>query len=233
MPDTTFITGTDTDVGKTLITAGLLEALRLRGRSSAAIKPVAAGAVQTADGWRNDDGLLLQRYQSANLSYQQVNPVLLKAPLAPHIAAEREGRRVTASQLVGYCRGVMMQPVDAVLIEGAGGWRTPINAVERLSALPRELQTPVVLVVGLQLGCINHALLTAEAIARDGLTVLAWVANQIDPRMAEVDANIASLKAALPSVFLGYVPFLEQPTPERVAACLEPCACELLIRSLE
>jgi dethiobiotin synthetase len=218
---TFFVTGTGTGVGKTLVTAGLLHTLRERELATIALKPVAAGATETEAGWRNDDALLLQRYQTVELSYQQINPVLLKAPLAPHIAARRESRRVSISQLVGYCRGALLQPADVALIEGAGGWRVPLNDAEHLSALPRALGVPVIMVVGLQLGCINQALLTAEAIVRDGLRLQGWVANAIDPDMAAVQDNIATLRSALPGACLGVVPWLSDPSPEQVAGFLD------------
>ncbi len=216
-----FVTGTDTDAGKTAVSAAMLMALQAKGKTTAAIKPVAAGAQQTAAGLRNEDGLILQRYQTARLSYEQVNPVLLQQPLAPHIAAAREQRRVTVSQLEGYCRGMMLQPVDVVLIEGAGGWRVPVNASESLAQLPRLLNAPVVLVVGMRLGCLNHAMLTAEAIHRDGLQLLGWVANQVDPQMAEVEANIATLCDRLPGYFMGHVPWVPGADPETLASSVD------------
>lgn len=221
MGKTVFVAGTDTGVGKTLVTAGILAGLRDLGKSTAAIKPLAAGAEMTAAGPRNEDGLMLQEWQTSGLSYQQVNPVLLERPLSPHIAAALEQRRVTVSQLVGYCRGIMLQRVDTVLIEGAGGWRVPVNSTETLAGLPRQLEIPVILVVGMRLGCLNHALLTAEAILGDGVELLAWVANQVEPRMGEVDANLATLKARLPGRFLGFVPWLEQAGPLAVASHLD------------
>jgi dethiobiotin synthetase len=215
-----FIAGTDTDVGKTRVAAAILVALQELGQTTAAIKPVAAGAEITEHGLRNSDGLLLQRYQTGRLSYEQVNPVLLKRPLSPHIAAALEERRVSVSQLLGFCRGMMMQRADIVLIEGAGGWRVPLNATESLAALPRELNTPVILVVGMRLGCLNHALLTAEAIQRDGLPLAGWVANQIDPHMDHVDANLLTLHQQLPGQFMGFVPWLEQPDAQSMATYL-------------
>jgi dethiobiotin synthetase len=216
-----FITGTDTDVGKTAVAAAMLVALEALGKTTAAIKPVAAGAQQLPAGLRNEDGLILQRYQTAELPYEQVNPVLLQQPLSPHIAAARQQRRLTLSQLVGYCRGMMLQPADVLLIEGAGGWRVPINAVETLAGLPRELNIPVILVVGLRLGCLNHAVLTAEAIRHDGLQVVGWVANQVDPKMAEVEANIATLRQRLPGYFMGHVPWIQDPDPAVLASYVD------------
>jgi len=220
--DAYFIAGTDTDVGKTLVTAALLCALRAAGRTSAAVKPVAAGARLTAQGWRNEDGEILQRCQSAGLSYDQVNPVVLRDPVSPHIAARNDGRRITVAQLEQHCRAVMRQPLDVVLIEGAGGWRVPVNEREYLSALPRRLDIPVILVVGLKLGCLNHALLTAEAIARDGLTLVGWVANQVDPHMAAVQSNLDTLRARLPGTCLGAIPWLPAAAPDAAARYLQP-----------
>lgn len=216
-----FITGTDTDVGKTMVSAAILVALRKLGKTTAALKPIAAGADATEAGLRNEDGVILQRYQSSDLSYQQINPVLLQQPLSPHIAAQLEQRRVTVRQLEGYCRGVMMQRFDVILIEGAGGWRVPVNNTETLAELPRLLGIPALLVVGMRLGCLNHALLTAEAIARDGVPLLGWVANQVDPGMAQIDANLETLRRKLPGNFLGYTPWLDHATPELLAEHLD------------
>jgi dethiobiotin synthetase len=217
-----FIAGTDTDVGKTLVACGILRAAAKQGLKTLAIKPVAAGAEETPEGLRNQDALMLAAAMTESLSYQQINPVLLVPPIAPHIAAEQAGRRLSVSQLTGFCRGVMMRSADLVLIEGAGGWRVPLNQREMLSGLAVELQTPVILVVGMKLGCISHALLTVEAIQRDGLTLAGWVANQIDPQMSCFDENIASLKQLIPAPCLGLVPYLSaKPCGDKVAVCLD------------
>ncbi|POP51049.1 dethiobiotin synthase [Zhongshania marina] len=201
-----FVAGTDTDVGKTLVACGILKAAEARGLRTLAIKPVAAGAENTAEGLRNQDAVMLMAAMTETLPYSQVNPVPLEPPIAPHIAAEQVGKRVTVSQLAGLCRGAMMQAADLVLIEGAGGWRVPLNRHELLSGLAVELQAPVILVVGMKLGCINHALLTADAIRADGLRIAAWVANQIDPQMSCFDENLSALKAMLGAPCLGVVP---------------------------
>jgi dethiobiotin synthetase len=218
-----FISGTDTDVGKTLVACGLLRAAALRGLRTLAIKPVAAGAELTENGLRNEDALMLMAAMTEVLPYQQVNPVLLEPAIAPHIAAEQVGKRITVSQLAGICRGVMMQPADFILIEGAGGWRVPLNRHELLSDLASELQAPVILVVGMKLGCINHALLTAEAIRADGLRLAGWVANQIDPDMACVEENLATLNAMLDAPCIGIVPYLAQNerAADTVAGCMD------------
>ena len=183
MSKTFFITGTDTEVGKTAISCALLAAAAARGLRTAAVKPVAAGC--DSDG-RNEDALQLLAVMTEQLDYEQVNPVALAEPIAPHIAAEREGRRLQAGRLAGLCRGVMLGGAELVLVEGAGGWRVPLGPRETLADLAVQLQAEVVLVVGMRLGCINHALLTAEAVQRDGLRLAGWVANQLGIRPSEV-----------------------------------------------
>ena len=216
-----FITGTDTHVGKTLVATGLLVRAGQLGLSTAAIKPVAAGCDATAEGLRNDDALLLQQCTSKALPYDQVNPIALKDFIAPHIAAKDEGRRLDASRLAGFCRGVFMQGADFTVIEGAGGWRVPLNERQTFAQLAVELQCPVILVVAMRLGCLNHALLTAEAIARDGLPLAGWVANAATPQMERYAENLESLKSRLPAPLLGEIPYLEKPAPEVLAKYLD------------
>lgn len=206
-----FVTGTDTDVGKTAICCALLSAANERGLRTAAVKPVAAGC--NSDG-HNSDALELQQVMSETLDYSQINPVALKRAIAPHIAAKLEGRSLRASQLEGICRGVMAGSSEFTLIEGAGGWRVPLNASETLADLANRLQIGVILVVGMKLGCINHALLTAEAIRRDGLPLVAWVANQVGPKMPQHDENIVTLKQLLPAPLLGDVPHIAPYLPQ-------------------
>ena len=201
-----FVTGTDTEVGKTAISCALLAAAAAAGLRTAAVKPVAAGC---DDQGHNDDALQLLDCMTEPLDYAQVNPVALEAAIAPHIAAEREGKRLQAGRLAGICRGVMMGKADFVLIEGAGGWRVPISPRETLADLAVQLQVGVILVVGMRLGCINHALLTAEAIRRDGLELAGWVANQPGERMVCHEENLDTLRRLLPAPLLGEVPYLE------------------------
>jgi len=205
-----FVTGTDTEVGKTRVTVELLRALNREGLNTIGLKPLAAGADQSDTGdWTNDDARALQEVASVELPYEQVNPVLLKAPMAPHLAAEREHRSLNLRTLEGHCRGTLMiNRYDVALVEGAGGWRVPLNPRESLAGLPKALNCPVILVVGMRLGCLNHALLTAEAIQRDGLELAGWVANCIDPEMAELEANIATLNTLISAPLLGVVPYL-------------------------
>lgn len=208
MAKTFFVTGTDTDVGKTVVSAALLVAANKKGLKTLAIKPVAAGCETTDEGLRNDDAVLLQKHMSVDLYYEQVNPVTLQDAAAPHIVAAKESKTLSVSRLVGFCRGTLMTRHDFSLIEGAGGWRVPLNARETLAGLPRELNTPVILVIAIRLGCINHALLTAEAIRRDGLILAGWVANRVQvDAMAFEEENIKTLMNLMPGPCLGVLPF--------------------------
>lgn len=215
-----FITGTDTDVGKTVVACGFLAAANQQGLRTAAIKPVAAGCEVTEQGMTNSDALQLQAAASHKLSYQQINPVALEPAIAPHIAAAEACVRLSASRLVGYCRGVSLLPVDMVIIEGAGGWRVPINSRETLADVAQELECAVIVVVGMRLGCLNHALLTMEAIRRDGLQIAGWVANILDTEMPRLQENIDTLKQSINEPCLGIVPRLDDLSPEQVATFL-------------
>jgi len=201
-----FIAGTDTDVGKTFVACALLEKFRQLGLETVAVKPVAAGCEATPQGLRNDDALHLQSAMTAQLPYDQVNPIAFEPAIAPHIAAMREGRRLSVSRLEGFCNGVLMRTADVALVEGAGGWRVPLNPRETLADLAKTLNIPVILVVGMRLGCINHALLTAEAIARDGLRLAGWVANRADPDMSCYKENVMTLTTLLDAPLLGEIP---------------------------
>ena len=218
MTQTFFVTGTDTGVGKTLVAAGLVLAAGQRGLITGAVKPIAAGCDEQG---HNDDALMLQAAVNLELSYQQVNPVALAPAIAPHIAAAQAGRQISATRLAGYCRGVMNAGADFVVLEGAGGWRVPLNQRETLADLAVQLQTPVILVVAMRLGCINHALLTAEAIRHDGLPLAAWVANTCGERMSHYQENLDTLRSHLPAALLGEVPYLELADPLQVAECLD------------
>lgn len=215
-----FITGTDTGVGKTLAAVALLEKARASGLTTAAVKPVAAGCERQQAGLRNGDALDLQRAISLALSYEQVNPVALAPPVAPHIAAREAGVSVTAAGLADHCRHIQGLGVDLMLVEGAGGWRVPLNDDETLADLARLLGLPVILVVGVRLGCINHALLTAEAIRADGLALAGWIANAVDPAMSRYPDNVATLAQRLPCPLLGEIPFMDTPSGARAADAL-------------
>lgn len=202
-----FVTGTDTGVGKTTVTCALLAAAKAKGLTTLALKPVASGCDETADGLRNSDALALQTAMTVPLSYPEINPVALPAALSPHLAAAAAGRRLTLAQIAGFCRGGMMHKADLKLVEGAGGWRVPISDRELMSGLPKQLGIPVILVVGMRLGCINHAVLTVEAILKDGVRLVGWVANVVDPDMEALEGNLQTLEAMLPAPCLGVLPW--------------------------
>lgn len=224
-----FITGTDTNVGKTLIAAGLLVAAKNKGLTTAALKPVAAGCEKTEAGLRNSDALLLQSVITQPLDYDQINPYALEAAIAPHIAAQQEKRSLSVDRLSGFCRGVLSS-ANFTLLEGAGGWRVPINPRETLADLAKNLQLPVIIVVGIRLGCINHALLTFEAIVRDGVPIAGWVANCVDADMPVLQENIDSLRARLPVPCLGVIPFLEDQSPAVVATYFDETELQKIIQ---
>ena len=216
-----FITGTDTDVGKTTVAAGLLQAARAAGLSTAAGKPVASGCEVTPEGLRNADALALMAQCTLALSYEEVNPVAFEPAIAPHIAAREAGVALTVQALLTPMQRILRQRADFTLIEGAGGWRVPLSGQDSLSDVAQGMDLPVILVVGVRLGCISHALLTAEAIAQDGLQLAGWVANIIDPKTSRLEENLATLAERLPAPCLGRVPKLKSPTAEAVAQYLE------------
>lgn len=216
-----FITGTDTDAGKTTVAAGLLHAARLKGLSTAAGKPVASGCVMAAEGLRNSDALALQAECSVVLDYDEVNPLAFAPAIAPHLAALEAGVTLTVDSLLQPMRHILNKQADFTLIEGAGGWRVPLAGQHNLSDLAIALGLPVILVVGVRLGCINHAVLTAEAIARDGLHLAGWVANVIDAKTSRLEENLATLRERLPAPCLGRVPRLSEASAENVAHYLD------------
>lgn len=216
-----FIAGTDTDVGKTTIAAGLLHAARLQGLSTLAAKPVASGCAVTSKGLRNADALAMIDQSTVQLPYERVNPFAFEPAIAPHLAAREAGVALALPALLKAMQGILAEGADFTLIEGAGGWRVPLSDHANLSDLAIALKLPVILVVGVRLGCINHALLSAEAIARDGLQLAGWVANVIEPRTSRLEENLASLAERLPAPCLGRVPKLKQASADAVAEHLQ------------
>ncbi len=200
-----FVTGTDTGVGKTVTGCALLAALGVAGLRTAAMKPVASGCRRTPQGLRNDDAEALMAAAGVRHAYDQVNPVALEPAVAPHLAAMDAGVTVDVPALVAQARRLEAD-ADLLLVEGAGGWRVPLGANSGFSDLARELGYPVVLVVAIRLGCINHALLTAEAVQRDGLALAGWVANVITEGEPLWERQIDSLDARLPAPRLGTLP---------------------------
>jgi dethiobiotin synthetase len=215
-----FVTGTDTEIGKTTIAAGLLHAARSAGLSTAAAKPVASGCVATAEGLRNDDALALLGQCSLALDYAEVNPFTFAPAIAPHLAAREAGVELSVARLLPAVQRVLQRGADFTLVEGAGGWRVPLAGAESLSDLAIALKLPVVLVVGVRLGCINHAVLSMEAVECDGLRVAGWVANIVDAQTSRLEENLATLAERLAAPCLGRVPRLVEATPAAVAAHL-------------
>lgn len=215
-----FVTGTDTGVGKTLISAALLHALAHKGLKAAGMKPVAAGA-ELRDGlWWNEDVALLKAAASLDLPDTLIAPCLFREAAAPHVAAALEGR-VIDTELLLNAYGQIAQQAEAVVVEGVGGFRVPLNDLADTADIAASLQLDVILVVGLRLGCLNHALLTAEAIAARGLRLAGWVANQIDPAMPHQGANLEALSLRLAAPLLGVLPWMPAPSAELAAGHLD------------
>ena len=207
---TFFVAGTDTGIGKTHATCALLHALRAGGLNVCGMKPVASGCAETAEGLRNDDALALQAASSAPMPYEWINPIALRDPLSPHLAAAHEGVEIGLAPLHEAFERLRNMH-DAVLVEGVGGWLVPLSRGLMTSDIARQWQLPVILVVGLRLGCLNHALLTARAIATDGCRLIGWIGNRIDPEMAAVEENLTTLRQLLPAPCLGVLPYAVPP----------------------
>lgn len=215
-----FVTGTDTGVGKTLVTAALLRRLRRDGLRVAGMKPIAAGSVPGPEGRANEDALLLQAESSVRHPYEIVNPWLFEPAIAPHIAAAEAGT-VIDTERIAAAHARIRTGADVVLAEGAGGFLVPLDEARTCAELPSLLGMEVLLVVALRLGCLNHALLTAEAIAARGLTLAGWIGNAILPAFPRREANVAALAARLAAPCLGIVPWQPEPDLEAAADALE------------
>jgi len=206
-----FVTGTDTNVGKTYISTLLLKALNKKGLQTFAIKPIASGCYPDRLGnLRNEDAILLRKHASLKQPYKVVNPIRFQKPIAPHIAAIEEGVLLSSKILVDTITNSMNLQADVNIIEGAGGWFLPLNDDDLLSDVIKQLKISVVLVVGVRLGCLNHALLTYRAIEAQKIPCIGWVANCIDDNMLNIEDNIATLKAMLPVPCLGTVAYGNQ-----------------------
>lgn len=245
-----FVTGTDTDSGKTLVSSALLTAVNqcapqqcarvsdanellltplsqtdaiaspISLHSTLGVKPIASGCLQTSEGLRNSDALQLMAASSVMLPYETVNPFTFEPAIAPHIAAANAGVNLHPDSVIKALDMDAFSRVDFCLIEGAGGWRLPLGQGRYLSEVVQALNLPVILVVGMKLGCLNHALLTQEAILADGLTLAGWVANQVDPNMSVFEDNLASLQQMMTAPYLGCVPHLATPSADAAAPYL-------------
>jgi dethiobiotin synthetase len=214
-----FVTGTDTGVGKTLASCTLLHALRARGLRAVGMKPLASGCEATPDGLRNEDALALQAASNPRPAYDDLNPYALPLPLAPEIAAREAGIEVALAPILAAHARLRAQ-ADVVVVEGVGGWAAPLSGQLDQADLVRALELPVVLVVGLRLGCLNHAYLSVRAILADGCRLAGWIGTGIDPAMARIDDNRALLAARIPAPCLGWLPWQAAPDPAALASRL-------------
>lgn len=215
-----FVTGTDTEIGKTLISSAILHKLVQQGQRACGMKPIAAGAEERDGVLHNDDAAMLRAAGNVHLPQHITTPFMLREPCAPHIAAALEGVTIEPVPIMtAYAE--ILGASDATVVEGVGGFCVPFSNDFDSADLAVQLNLPVVLVVGLRLGCINHALLTAEAIVARGLVLAGWVANQVDPDMRFADENIAALQQRMPAPLLGRVPRLAEPTAAQAAAYIE------------
>ncbi len=211
-----FVTGTDTGVGKTLVSCALLHAFAARGKRVAGFKPVAAGC---DDDDRNEDAKLLRTASNIQTTYGQTNPYCFPHAIAPHLAARHAGARIDFSRILASYRELAGQ-ADEVVVEGAGGFCVPLNEKQDSADLAKELDLPVILVVGMRLGCLNHALLTLRVIADYQLECAGWVANVLDADMPALQENIEALRERIAAPLLGIVPWQAQPAARAVAAQL-------------
>jgi len=205
-----FITGTDTDCGKTLVSRGFMHLCKQQKMTTTGMKPVASGGMEQAGGYlQNSDALAIQSLCTNQTPYHLINPYCFEPPVAPHLAAGMSGTQIELP-VIQKAYDELAEHNECMLVEGVGGWRVPLNNELDIAGLCRALQLPVVLVVGMKLGCINHALLTARAILSDGAPLLGWVANCLDPEMLLLEENMATLQQNIPAPLLGTIPFLSQ-----------------------
>ncbi|WP_025120215.1 MULTISPECIES: dethiobiotin synthase [unclassified Serratia (in: enterobacteria)] len=215
-----FVTGTDTEVGKTVASSALLQAASAAGWRCAGYKPVASGSEMTPEGLRNSDALALQSNSSVALDYAEVNPYTFAEPTSPHIVSQAEGRPISLERLSTGLRQ-LEQRADWLLVEGAGGWFTPLSEHDTFADWVQQEQLPVILVVGIKLGCINHALLTAQAIQQAGLTLAGWIANDVTPPGKRHPEYLATLNRLLPAPLLGEIPHLPQAEQQALGQYLD------------
>jgi dethiobiotin synthetase len=218
-----FVAGTDTGIGKTHATQALLHAFRARGERVAGMKPIASGSERTADGLRNQDALDLQAASDPRPAYAVVNPLTLEQAVAPHLAAQAEGVALHWPPL-DEAFATLTRTHDRVVVEGVGGWMVPLAEEMSMEQLPSRWRLPVVLVVGIRLGCISHARLTALAIRAHGCEFAGWIANLVDPAMPWIDGNVQTLRRLLPAPLLGTLPY--GPAPSEAARALELSALD-------
>ncbi|HEY6894091.1 MAG TPA: dethiobiotin synthase [Rhodanobacteraceae bacterium] len=208
-----FVTGTDTGIGKTHASVALVRAHRALGRRAIGMKPVASGCRETPGGLRNEDAEALIAASDPAPPYASCNPYAFAPPIAPHIAAQEANVEVALAPIVAAYRS-LAQTADRVVVEGVGGWSVPLSDARMQADLALALGLPVVLVVGLRLGCLNHALLSARAIVADGCVLAGWIANRVDPEMARADENLATLRARLEAPLVGVLAHSREPAAD-------------------
>ncbi len=218
-----FITGTDTGCGKTCISLGLLQRYQQQGLRVQGMKPVASGCTLRAGRWENADARQLLEQSSQPMPYDWVNPYAFAPAIAPHLAAQQAGIPIELER-IWSCAAQLARQSDGLIVEGVGGWQVPLGPALAVSDLPRALELPVVLVVGMRLGCLNHALLSLESIDRCRVPLAGWVANTLDPKMAAFQENLRTLQERIPAPLLGLVPWCVQPDGKTVAQYLDPSA---------
>lgn len=218
-----FVTGTDTEVGKTAISCALLCKAHQQGMTTAASKPVACGTEMTASGPRNEDAVALQQQCYPPLTLDEINPLLFDAPTSPHIAAAEAGTTLSVERMLPPIQEILDLRRQFTLVEGAGGWYVPISKDEDLSDLALALDMPIILVVGIKLGALNHAFLTYDALKRSGVPIAGWVANSVAPPPSahRLDQYLDILHHRLEAPCLGIVPFMTDPQPELIASYLD------------
>lgn len=219
-----FIAGTDTGIGKTHAACSLLHALRAAGQTACGMKPVASGCMETPDGLRNEDVLALQAASSTPLPYALINPAAMREPLSPHLAAAHDGMTISLPPLRAAFEQLAADHRQ-VVVEGIGGWLVPLAPGLLAADIARQWQLPVILVVGMRLGCLNHALLSARTIVADGCQLLGWIGNLVDPQMDALQENLATLRELLPAPCLGVLP--HGVAPAQAAANLQAAVAAL------
>ena len=211
-----YVTGTDTGIGKTLASSALLHALRDHGLRAIGMKPVASGCERVSGAWRNADALALLAASDPKPAYADLNPYAFPAPLAPELAAADADIEISLKLMLDAHARLAAQ-ADALVVEGVGGWAAPLSASLMQADFVHALRMPVLLVVGMRLGCLNHALLSARAIAADGAHLAGWIASQVDPDMERIEDNLRMLRERLPAPCWGVFPHLAEPDPAQMA----------------
>ena len=214
-----YVSGTDTGIGKTLASCALLHALRAQGLRAIGMKPVASGCAQVEGQWRNADAMALLAASDPRPAYEDLNPFALPAALAPELAARDAGIEVSLPSILD-AHARLAQRADGLVVEGVGGWAAPLSARLMQADFVRALRMPVLLVVGMRLGCLNHALLSARAIASDGAHLAGWIASHVDPGMERVEDNLRMLRERLPAPCWGVLPHVTEADPARMATYL-------------